>query len=82
MTRSSIVAAVVVTLLLGLLIWWRDEHSRVDRASQALTPSSSAVSRVTGEAMVVPATRRVAPSIGPSIVPYESTPDAGVPASR
>jgi hypothetical protein len=44
MTRSSIVAAIVVTLLLGLLIWWRDEQSPIGRSQRALTPSSRTVS--------------------------------------
>lgn len=82
MTRSSIVAAVVVTLLLGLLIWWGDEHSRIERTTQALTPLSSAVPHATGEAPAVPSRRRMAPAIGPSIVPLEGEPDAAAPASR
>lgn len=71
MTRSSIVAAVVVTLLLGLLIWWRDEHPRVARVTAALTPPSDTIPR-TGKVTVVPAARIAPPRS--SSTPAASTP--------
>jgi hypothetical protein len=69
MTRSSIVAALVVTLLLAILIWWRDERSSVERSTEALSPPSSAVNRTPGEVKAVPTARPVAPAVPPSIVP-------------
>jgi hypothetical protein len=69
MTRSSIVAALVVTLLLALLIWWRDEHAGVERSTEALSPTSSAVNRSTGQVTAVPTARSVSPAVQPSSVP-------------
>jgi hypothetical protein len=73
MTRSSIVAAVVVTLLLGLLLWWRDERSPFERTKQALTPSST-VRRPRGEVTAVPAARSTRPDMGPSLAPTAAEP--------
>jgi hypothetical protein len=69
MTRSSVVAALVVTVLLGLLIWWRDEHSRVERTTGALTPPSKAIPRAMGVVKAVPAARSAAPAAEPALVP-------------
>ena len=82
MTRSSIVAAVVVTILLGLLIWLRDEHPTVERSTRSLTPSSGALPRATGKVTEIAAVpRSVSPSPQPPIV-YEVALDAGAPTSR
>jgi hypothetical protein len=87
MTRSSIVAAIVVTVLLGLLIWWRDEHPHVARVTAALTPPSDAIPR-TGRVTVVPAARSAPPSRASSssggalAAPLDGSADAGVPAAR
>lgn len=78
MTRSSVVAAVVVTLLLGLLIWWRDEHSGVQRITEALTPPSKAVPRSTGKVTVVPAV----PSASPGAVASTEPPEPPAAAPR
>ncbi|HWO08119.1 MAG TPA: hypothetical protein VNN80_01525 [Polyangiaceae bacterium] len=83
MTRSSIVAAVVVTLLLGLLLWWRDERTSVERATEALTPPSGAVLRATGEVTAQPSARSVSPAVGPSIeVPAVAPPRAPRPMTE
>jgi hypothetical protein len=89
MTRSSIVAAVVVTLLLGLLIWWRDEHPHVARVTAALTPPSETMPRAAGKVTVVPAARSAppapdSPSSAPVGVPrpYEPLPTAAQAAER
>jgi hypothetical protein len=80
MTRSSIVAAVVVTVLLGLLMWWRDEHPRVQRTTAALTAPLGIMPRATGEVRPVPAARSVSPSSErPSELPAA---DAGTSTSR
>lgn len=80
MTRSSIVAAVVVTLWLGLLIWWRGEHLGVQHATRALTPFSGAMPRARGAVTVVGAARSAPPAPfiqPPAVVRIESTGDAG-----
>jgi hypothetical protein len=89
MTRSSIAAAVVVALLFGLLIWWRDEHSGVTRTTRALTPPLGAPLRAAGEVRAVPAARPVPPAAvvtviepGAAVLPYAGVADAGAPASR
>jgi hypothetical protein len=76
MTRSSIVAAVVVTLLLALLIWWRDEHASVERSTEALSPTSSAASRSTGQVAAVPTARSVSPAMSPAVQPSIAPPAA------
>lgn len=77
MTRSSIVAALVVTLLLALLIWWRDERASLERSTEALSPTSSA-QRSTGQVAAVPTARSVSPAVQPSIVPAAAGSPAGV----
>jgi hypothetical protein len=78
MTRSSIVAAVVVTLLFGLLIWWRDQHPRVQRTTEALMPPSDTIARAKGTVTAVPAARFVSPGVSLTI-PFEGAADAGAP---
>jgi hypothetical protein len=85
MTRSSIVAALVVTLLLALLIWWRDEHASVERSTGALSPTSSPVNRTMGQVTAVPTARSVSPAMSRAVQPsilFEGAPDAGPPAGR
>lgn len=73
MTRSSIVAALVVTVLLGLLIWWRDEHAGVERNTEALSPRSAAFARPAGEVAAVPSARPVSPPAAPAIAAPAAT---------
>jgi hypothetical protein len=68
MTRSSIVAAIVVALLLALLIWLRDESSRLERTTEALKPLDGARS-ARGLVRAVPAARSASSTTTPSIEP-------------
>jgi len=94
MTRSSIVAAVVVTALLAILIWWRGDRAP-ERATEALSPRAGA--RAPGEvaavssARAVSSTRPVSPAAtdrvgeapaGMKDRPFEAAPDGGAPSSR
>ena len=72
MTRSSVVAAVVVTVLLAILIWWRDERGYVERSTAALSPPSAV--RATGAVVAVPAARPVSPEGASSAVSPSSGP--------
>ena len=63
MTRSSSVAAAVVALLIGFLIWWRDQHSAlVVRAEEARTPPGDATASTEGIVRAVPTARAVPPA--------------------
>lgn len=79
MTRSSIASAIVVTLLLGLLLWLPDDKPHVQRVTAALSQRSNASARATREVVAVPAARRVSPEVKPSI---SVDVDAGAPSSR
>lgn len=72
MTRSSVVAAIVVAALLAILMRWRD--GRVERSTEALSPSSAA--RSPGQVVALPAQRPVSQEA------LLSTAPAPVPAHR
>jgi hypothetical protein len=77
-TRSSILAAVVVALLLGLLLWWRSEPSRVDRSTAALTPPTNASLRAPADGAALPSARSVplatSPAVSPTLAPAAGAP--------
>jgi hypothetical protein len=61
-TRGSLVAALVSAFLLGVLIWWRDEHPQVSRATGALTSAWNATARTVGGGAAAFTGRSVAPA--------------------